>query len=104
MQPPPAITPCNLEASEDKLRFFGLSLGETKGPRLVCGNPSPKYASLGCSSCSVGGLWLNWSSICVSYCCFVIGVCSVVAVSPSLVSSLTVNRGGKKNMKESIRR
>ena len=71
----------------------------------------PKTCLLSCGTLpvciafgSVGGLWLNWSSICVSYCCFVIGVCSVVAVSPSLLSSFTVIRGGKKNMKESIRR
>ena len=31
-----------LEASEDKLRLPKLSLGEPKGSRLVCGNPSPK--------------------------------------------------------------
>ena len=42
MQPPPAIVPCNLEASEDWLRLSKLSPGETKGPRLVCRNPNPK--------------------------------------------------------------
>ena len=59
MQPPPAIKPCNLEASEDKLRLSKRSFGEAKGPLLVCGNPSTKCASLGWefgSSCSVGGL------------------------------------------------
>ena len=69
MQPPPAIKPCNPEASEDKLRLPKLFHGEPKGPRLVCGNPSPKYASIGwdfSSSCSVGVLWLSWGSIFVS--------------------------------------
>ena len=89
MQPPQAIKPCNMEASEDKLRLSKLTLGEGKGPRLVCRNLSPKGASLGWefgSSCSVGGLWLSWGSIFVSSCCLVVGVCSVVAVSISLVS------------------
>ena len=35
-QPPPAINPGNLEASEDKLRLSELSLGKAKRPRLVC--------------------------------------------------------------------
>ena len=39
-----------------------------------------------------------------SSCCLVVGICSVVAVSPSLVSSFTVIGGCKKNVKESIRR
>ena len=47
MRPPPAIEPCNLEASEDKLRLFKLSLREAKRPRLLCGKPSPKCASIG---------------------------------------------------------
>ena len=88
MQPPQAIKPCNTEASEDKLRLSKLTLGEGKGPRLVCRNLSPKGASLGWefgSSCSVG-LWLSWGSIFVSSCCLVVGVCSVVAVCISLVS------------------
>ena len=105
MQPPPAIKPCNLEACEDKLRLSELSLGEAKGPRLVCG--SQKCASLGWqfgSPCSVGGLWLSWISIFVSSCFLVVGVCSVVAVSPTLVSSFTVIGGGNNDLKESIRR
>ena len=62
MQPPPAIKPCNLEASEDRLRLSKLSLGEAKEPRLVCRNPNPKCARLGwefSSSCSVGGLYVG---------------------------------------------
>ena len=105
MHPPPAIKPCNRESSEDKLRLSKLSLGEAKGPRLVCG--SPKCASLGWefgSSCSVGGLWLSWGSILIYSCCLVVGVYSVVAVSPSLVSAFTVIGGDNKNLKESIRR
>ena len=47
MQPLPAIDPCNLDASEDKLRLSKLSLGEAKGPRLVCRKPIPKCASRG---------------------------------------------------------
>ena len=73
----------------------------------MCGNPSLKGASLCWEfgfSCSVGGLWLSWGSIFVSSCCLVVGVCSVVDVSPSLVSSVTVVVGGKKALKESIRR
>ena len=42
-------------------------------------------------------------NICFS-CCLVVGVYSVVAVSPSLVSSFTVIGGGSVNLKESIRR
>ena len=75
-QPPPAINPWNLEASEDKLRLSELSLGKSKRPRLVCANPSPKCASLGWefgSSCSVGGLWLSWHSIFVASRCLVVG-------------------------------
>ena len=106
MLPPPAIKPCNLEPSENKLRLSKLSLGEAKGTRLVCGNPSPKCASVCWEfgfSCSVGGLWLSWGSIFVSSCCLVVGVYSVVAVSPSLVSSFTAIAGGNKNLKKSIR-
>ena len=41
-----------------------LSLGEAKGPRLVCGNPGPKRPSLGWEfGTSVAGLWLSWGSI-----------------------------------------
>ena len=40
----------------------------------------------------------------VSSCFLVVGVCSVVAVSPTLVSSFTGIGGGNKNLKESIRR
>ena len=63
IQPLSGIKPYILEASEDKLRLPKLSLGEAGGSRLVCGNPSPKCASLGLefgSSYSVGGLWLSW--------------------------------------------
>ena len=73
----------------------------------MCGNPSQKCASLCWDfgfSCSVSGLWLSWGSIFVSSCCLVVGVYSVVAASPSLVSSSTVIAGGNKNLKESIRR
>ena len=45
------------------------------------------------------GLNINF----VSSCCLVVGVCSVVDVSPSLVSSFTVIGGGMKNLEESIR-
>ena len=65
------------EATEDNLRLSKLSLGVR--------NPSPKSARLGWdfgSSCSVGGLWLTWGTTCVSSCCRVVGVYSVVAASP----------------------
>ena len=94
-QPPPAINPGNLEASEDKLRLFELFLGKAKRPRLVCANPSPKCASLGWefgSPCSVGG---------TQYVCL---PDVSLSVSPSLVYSFTVIGEGKKNLKESIRR
>ena len=52
MQPPPAIKPCNLEASEDNIRFSKLSLGEAKGPSW-----------LGVWFCSAGGLWLSGGCI-----------------------------------------
>ena len=81
-----------------KRNYFGWCAEET---------PSPKSVILGWefgSSCSVGGLWLSWTSTFVSSCCLVVGVCSVVAVSRSLVSSFIVIGGGMKNLKESIRR
>ena len=65
-------------------------------PGVQCGNPSATCASLGGefgSSCSVGGLWLSWGSTFVSSCCLVVGVYSVVAASPSLVSTFTVVGG-----------
>ena len=77
MQPPPAIKPFNLKQLKTIFDFPNCL--------LVCGNPSPKSARLGWdfgSSCSVGGLWLSWGSTCVSSCCLVVGVYSVVAASP----------------------
>ena len=86
MQPPSAIQPCNQEASEDKLRL-------SKLPKMC--------QSLLGSSCSVGG-HVGGSTF-VSSCCLVVRVYSVVAVSPSLVSSFTVIGGGSVNLNESIR-
>ena len=106
MHPLAAIKPYILEASEDKLRLPKLFLGEAGGSRLVCGNSSPKGASLGWefgSSCSVGGLWLSWGSMFVTF---------LPAVSFSVSASLRCCCEsitcfllyGKKNLKESIRR
>ena len=77
MQPPPAIKPFNLKLLKTIFDFPNCL--------LVCGNPGPKSASLGWdfgSSCSVGGLLLSCGSTCVSSCCLVVGVYSVVAASP----------------------
>ena len=81
-----------------KRNYFGWCAEET---------PSPKSVILDWefgSSCSVGGLWLSWTSTFVSSCCLVVGVCSVVAVIRSLVPSFIVIDGGMKNLKASIRR
>ena len=108
MQPPPAIKLCNLEAPEDKLRLSKLSLGEAKGSRLMCGNPSPKYASLGwfflVSRWSVVKLGINICFSLLSRCRCLLGCCCEAITCFFLYGhSWTVIRGGKKNLKESIR-
>ena len=47
--------------------------------------------------------WSSWGSTFVSSCCLVVGVYSVVTVSPSLVSTFTVIGVGSVNLNESIR-
>ena len=83
------------------------ALGKRKDLGRCAEIPSPKSASLGWefgSSCSICGMSLSWGSTFVSSGCLVVAVCSVVAVSPSLVSSFTVIGGDMKYLKESIRR
>ena len=87
--------------------FPNCLLGKRKDLGWGAESPRTKSASLGWefgSSCSVCGMWLSWGSTCVSSCSLVVGVCSVVAVSPSVVSFIAVIDGGMKNLKESIRR
>ena len=87
--------------------FPNCLLGKRKDLGWCAESQIPKSTSLGWevgSSCSVCGMWVSWGSTFVSSCCLVVGVCSVVAVSPSVVSSFAVIDGGMKNLKESIRR
>ena len=99
MQPLPAIKPCNImEASENKLRLSKLSLMKPNDLGLCAKNPSQKCASHAPSVVKfIRAQYLFLPAV-------VVGVCSVVAVSPSLVCSYTVFGGCMKNLNESIRR